>query len=188
MPFITEALRSLPPLCTVAGFLTNTLQSFLQVGYHSDGLAESILPRADEFQTSYFCQQIVHRQNFGSRVPASAQYLIIPGPVHHIQSSSGGPTEECLDGGLWLDDGSADIEIIRRLQMHPWIDPWNDDDSPIEEAKIQEPCRETISQWCAEIQEHRTSGEISREYTFFVPPLEEVMTDQRPGDRTGWDQ
>lgn len=137
MPFIREALRSLPPLCIVAGFLTNTLQSFLQVGYHSDGLAESILTRADEFKTSYFCRQIVHRQDVhppwspappfgttavtnlsldvrahidhkhrpiswtlywklksGSRVPASAQHQIIPGPVHNIQSSSGGPTEE----------------------------------------------------------------------------------------------
>lgn len=35
------------------------------------------------------------------------------------------------DDGLWLDDGTGDIALIRRLQRHPWIiDPFDIDNEP----------------------------------------------------------
>lgn len=53
---LNMALNRLPPLCLVAAFWTNTVQSFVQVPYCLDGTAEPLIPRADEFQASYFCR------------------------------------------------------------------------------------------------------------------------------------
>jgi len=51
---LTMVLQSLPPICLVAAFWTNTIQSFLQVVYMSNS-AETIT-RSCEFSTSYFCR------------------------------------------------------------------------------------------------------------------------------------
>ncbi|KAE8151315.1 hypothetical protein BDV25DRAFT_128842 [Aspergillus avenaceus] len=58
------------------------------------------------------------------------------------------------DDGIWLDDGQGDIELIRRLQMHPWIiDPFeSDEDEPVEESKPREICIERILQWKGEVE------------------------------------
>jgi hypothetical protein len=53
---LNMTLSRLPPLCLVAAFWTSTVQSFLQMSYCLDGAAEPFIPRADEFQTSYFCR------------------------------------------------------------------------------------------------------------------------------------
>lgn len=53
---LNMALYSLPPISLVAAFLTNTIQSFLQVRYCWSDLEKSKIPRANEFQTSYFCR------------------------------------------------------------------------------------------------------------------------------------
>lgn len=52
--FLNMALHSLPPICLVAAFWTNTAQSFLQIAYHVRDSDENMIHRADEFQTSYF--------------------------------------------------------------------------------------------------------------------------------------
>lgn len=53
---LNMALYHLPPISLVAAFLTNMIHSFLQVRYCLDDLEKSIVPRANEFQTSYFCR------------------------------------------------------------------------------------------------------------------------------------
>lgn len=53
---LNMALYCLPPISLVAACLTNTIQSFLQVRYCLGDLEKSIVPRANEFQTSYFCR------------------------------------------------------------------------------------------------------------------------------------
>ncbi|KAE8373038.1 hypothetical protein BDV26DRAFT_301345 [Aspergillus bertholletiae] len=55
-PFLNMALCSLPPICLVAAFWTNTAQSFLQIKYRRMDSNASVIPRADEFQTSYLCR------------------------------------------------------------------------------------------------------------------------------------
>lgn len=56
--FFNLAFHSLPPICLVAAFWTNTTQSFLQATYRSNCSDESIVLRAKEFQTSYFCRDM----------------------------------------------------------------------------------------------------------------------------------
>lgn len=53
---LNMALYSLPPISLVAAFLTNTIHSFLQVRYCLGDLKKSMIPRANEFQASYFCR------------------------------------------------------------------------------------------------------------------------------------
>ncbi|KAE8350625.1 hypothetical protein BDV28DRAFT_162842 [Aspergillus coremiiformis] len=55
-PYLNMALCSLPPVCLVAAFWTNTAQSFLQITYRVMDSNSSVIPRADEYQTSYFCR------------------------------------------------------------------------------------------------------------------------------------
>lgn len=56
-PLLSRTLKDLPPLCLVAALWTNTVQSFLQVTYHPSSATEkSLVPRACEFRTSYFCR------------------------------------------------------------------------------------------------------------------------------------
>ncbi|KAE8410183.1 hypothetical protein BDV36DRAFT_302996 [Aspergillus pseudocaelatus] len=55
-PFLNMALCSLPPICLVAAFWTNTAQSFLQIKYRVMDSNSSMISRADEFKTSYFCR------------------------------------------------------------------------------------------------------------------------------------
>ena len=54
--FLRLALCNLPPISLVTAFWTNTAQTFLQIAYHSRDLSKSIIPRANEFQTSYLCR------------------------------------------------------------------------------------------------------------------------------------
>ncbi|PYI01999.1 hypothetical protein BO78DRAFT_464235 [Aspergillus sclerotiicarbonarius CBS 121057] len=54
--FLKLAFCNLPPINVAAAFWTNTTQSFLQIAYGSSDLSESIIPRANEYQTSYFCR------------------------------------------------------------------------------------------------------------------------------------
>ncbi|PIG88745.1 hypothetical protein AARAC_000503 [Aspergillus arachidicola] len=54
--FLNMALRSLPPICLVTAFCTNTAQSFLQIAYPVRDPEDVITSRALEFQTSYFCR------------------------------------------------------------------------------------------------------------------------------------
>lgn len=50
------ALKSLPPICLVAAFWTNTLQSFLQIPYNPRDTMKTSILRSCEFSTSYFCR------------------------------------------------------------------------------------------------------------------------------------
>ena len=56
MAMLNMALKSLPPICLVAAFWTNTLQSFLQIPYTSSDTMKTSVPRSCEFSTSYFCR------------------------------------------------------------------------------------------------------------------------------------
>jgi hypothetical protein len=56
-PFLSMALKNLPPICLVAALWTNTIQSFLQVTYcPSSATEKTVVPRSCEFRTSYFCR------------------------------------------------------------------------------------------------------------------------------------
>lgn len=55
-PLLNLALKRIPPISIVAAFITDTLQSFLQVTYRSERAASSIISRAEEFQTSFYCR------------------------------------------------------------------------------------------------------------------------------------
>ncbi|PWY72383.1 hypothetical protein BO70DRAFT_342415 [Aspergillus heteromorphus CBS 117.55] len=68
------------------------------------------------------------------------------------------------DDGIWLDDGGGDIEIIRRIQLHPWVvDPFDDNgqDEPVEADNHRELDRDSIIQWRSKVENHRQSGDIS---------------------------
>lgn len=59
------------------------------------------------------------------------------------------------DDGIWLDDGTQDIEAIRKLQRHPWIiDPWDDggNHSPSSEKKPSMLDQESILEWRAKVE------------------------------------
>lgn len=53
--YLNLALNSLPPICLVAGLLTETTQSFLQIAYQPSGEQKGVISRGNEFQTSYYC-------------------------------------------------------------------------------------------------------------------------------------
>ncbi|GLA72944.1 hypothetical protein AtubIFM55763_003838 [Aspergillus tubingensis] len=62
------------------------------------------------------------------------------------------------DDGIWLDDGTGDIDIIRRLQQHQWIiDPFSASelDDLVEEPKDRELSFESILRWIDEAENHR---------------------------------
>ncbi|PLB50915.1 hypothetical protein P170DRAFT_493067 [Aspergillus steynii IBT 23096] len=59
------------------------------------------------------------------------------------------------DDGIWLDDGSGDIGLIRRLQAHAWIsDPFGDSigDEPVEEPTHRELCTESVLRWISDVE------------------------------------
>lgn len=67
------------------------------------------------------------------------------------------------DDGIWLDDGTGDVEAIRQLQTHPWIvDPFRDDlNEPLPRDKKHDGLREeTILEWTADVEEYRESQEL----------------------------
>lgn len=59
MPLLAMTLKDLPPVCLIAAFWTNTVQSFLQVTYNPDHSTETSVPRSSEFSISYFCRSEV---------------------------------------------------------------------------------------------------------------------------------
>ncbi|KAL2004452.1 hypothetical protein VTN00DRAFT_5201 [Thermoascus crustaceus] len=62
------------------------------------------------------------------------------------------------EDGLWLDDGTRDVEAIRQLQRHPWIvDPFDDGGQfdLLDEDKRPELRRENILEWSAEVEKYR---------------------------------
>ncbi|KAL4893332.1 hypothetical protein BDV59DRAFT_207821 [Aspergillus ambiguus] len=62
------------------------------------------------------------------------------------------------DDGIWLDDGTGDIEFIRQLQNHPWIDdPFfkSQGDDPVEERKHCEISADSILQWDDDVEKFR---------------------------------
>lgn len=56
MAFLNMSLYTLPPICLVAAFWTDTTQSFLQMGYCSSEVENEVTTRANEFQTSFYCR------------------------------------------------------------------------------------------------------------------------------------
>ncbi|RAH72565.1 uncharacterized protein BO66DRAFT_26040 [Aspergillus aculeatinus CBS 121060] len=222
--FLNLSLHSLPPICLVAAFWTNTIQSFLQIAYSVRDSEESIIARANEFRTSYFCRPDlfvpwspappfgttpVHNlslevrahlehmhvplswRNYwlldsGERIPAGSQHdlevvkadgLCHPCPAgqsndtphperYTADEQSGFATSRLFnwhrgyDDGIWLDDGKANIESVRRLQMHPWIIDQFDDrgDEPVEEPRHRGVSVERILRWNQEVQEYRRAG------------------------------
>lgn len=65
------------------------------------------------------------------------------------------------DDGLWLHDGiTTDVEVIRRLQQHPWIvDPFGtsgQSDLPVD-CTLAEGDRERILEWTAEVARYQAS-------------------------------
>lgn len=66
------------------------------------------------------------------------------------------------DDGIWLYDGTEDIDFVRRLQKHPWIvDPFFDsqESDPVEEPKIESFSAENIMRWDDEVEKYRQLGE-----------------------------
>lgn len=62
--------------------------------------------------------------------------------------------------GLWLDDGMEDdIEMVRKLQFHPWIHySWpdvEDDDSEGEKSDKDGPDEDTIQDWVVNVEASR---------------------------------
>lgn len=53
---LNMTLDNLPPMCLPTAFITNTIQSFLQIDYCLEGLPRTHVSRALEFQTSFFCR------------------------------------------------------------------------------------------------------------------------------------
>ncbi|RAH48639.1 uncharacterized protein BO95DRAFT_471552 [Aspergillus brunneoviolaceus CBS 621.78] len=181
--FLNLSLHSLPPICLVAAFWTNTIQSFLQIAYSVRDSEESIIARANEFRTSYFCwpdlfvpwspappfgttpvhnlslEVRAHLEHMhvplswknhwlldsGERIPAGSQHDLevvkadglchscpagqsndTPHPERYTADEQSGFATSRLfnwhrgyDDGIWLDDGKANIESVRQLQMHP---------------------------------------------------------------------
>ncbi|OJJ96597.1 hypothetical protein ASPACDRAFT_54470 [Aspergillus aculeatus ATCC 16872] len=212
--FLNLALHSLPPICLVAAFWTNTTQSFLQIAYNAGDLEGSIVPRAKEFQTSYFCRPnlpvpwspappfgTTTVENLSLEVRAHLEHMHVPiswrnywaldsgeripaGPQKEstrveadilCHSHSSAYSERRLadeqsavatsrlfnwhrgyDDGIWLDDGKANIEGVRRLQMHPWIIDQFDDqgDEPVEEPIHRGVSVERILRWKDEVEMH----------------------------------
>ena len=66
------------------------------------------------------------------------------------------------DDGIWLDEGKGDVELVRRLQMHPWIiDPFDSlENESVEEPKHRELCVDGVLRWNSEVEKFRQSGEF----------------------------
>ncbi|RAH62666.1 hypothetical protein BO85DRAFT_386175 [Aspergillus piperis CBS 112811] len=220
--FLNMSLYTLPPICLVTAFWTDTTQSFLQRRYCSSEIEKKVVTRANEFQTSFYCRSgtsvpwspappfgkttvenisleirqhlgHMHRPiswstywvlNSGKRLPATKQRHIHQSQVQRIYhpSSTEHPNDvpyieqnaadeqsavatsrlfnwhRSYDDGIWLDDGTGDIETIRRLQQHQWIiDPFagSELDDLVEEPKDRELSFESILRWMDEAENHR---------------------------------
>ena len=60
------------------------------------------------------------------------------------------------EDGLWLDDGTTgNVEVIRKLQQHPWIvDPFDDggQSDPLNEKRHSKLDRKSILEWTAKVE------------------------------------
>ncbi|PYI20565.1 hypothetical protein BO99DRAFT_107775 [Aspergillus violaceofuscus CBS 115571] len=79
----------------------------------------------------------------------------LPHPLRDLaEAQSGNGTRRLFcwqrhhEGAIWLDDGSGDVDAIRRMQIHPWIkDPWNNGDFPVSEPQHKELDLGRILKW-----------------------------------------
>lgn len=123
-------------------------------------------PDSGEVSTEYVSDHVVNMYTGISRPSLSERAL--------ADSQSRDTTSRLFnwhrayDGGLWLDEGTENIEAIRRVQLHPWIvDLFNKDNrrvkdnSPVKESQQPEVDRETILEWNAEVEKYRPAAEIS---------------------------
>ncbi|RAK97632.1 uncharacterized protein BO80DRAFT_448239 [Aspergillus ibericus CBS 121593] len=145
------SLNRLPPLCLAAAFWTDTIQSFLQVAYQSDSPAnlESLISRATEFQTSYFCRPM-------ASVPWSPSPPFGSTTLTNISLE----VKEHLEHGhrprswqiYWVTKSGSEIPATARYQINPpkvEIVPCADGKEPCEE--LQCPGREAADEqsWSA---------------------------------------
>ncbi|GFN21155.1 uncharacterized protein AtWU_10964 [Aspergillus tubingensis] len=219
---LNMSLYTLPPICLVSAFWTDTTQSFLQMEYCSSEINKKVVTRTEEFQTSFYCRSgtsvpwspappfgstfvenvsleirqhlgHMHRPiswttcwvlSSGKRIPATKPYQIRqsqaqrvyhPSSTEHsndvsyaeqidadeqsaIATSRLFNWHRSYDDGIWLDDGTGDIETIRRIQQHQWIiDPFSASelDDLVEEPKDRELSFESILRWIDEAENHR---------------------------------
>ncbi|PYI00192.1 hypothetical protein BO71DRAFT_341601 [Aspergillus ellipticus CBS 707.79] len=221
LPLLNLALRRLPPICLVAAFWTNTIQSFLQVKYFSQSIKPDFITRAEEFSISFYCRNetpvpwtpsppfgVTNLENLSLEIKAHHEHShwprswsnkwvlrsgenvtinskdqippqLFPHPYHNYPNSieslekpsyprqvaeeqSWNATSRLFnwhrhyDDGLWLDDGTCDIQFIRHLQQHPWIvDPFDDDDDdecdPSGEGEHPRSRNKRVSEWNAQV-------------------------------------
>ncbi|PYI21877.1 hypothetical protein BO99DRAFT_327433 [Aspergillus violaceofuscus CBS 115571] len=114
--FLKLALHGLPPICLVAAFWTNTTQSFLQILYPVRNSEVSIVPRANEFQTSYFCRPELsvpwsHAPPFGTTTVKNLS-LEVRAHLAHIHVPISWRNYWLLDSGERIPAGSQH-EIAR---------------------------------------------------------------------------
>ena len=52
------------------------------------------------------------------------------------------------EGSLWLDDGTEDnVEVIKKLQSHPWISTsWDDEDDEQENVQDEKTDQDTLGE------------------------------------------
>ncbi|GLB01873.1 hypothetical protein AtubIFM57258_000283 [Aspergillus tubingensis] len=94
----------------------------------------------------------------GKRIPATKPYQIRQSQAQRVYHPSSTEHSNDYDDGIWLDDGTGDIETIRRIQQHQWIiDPFSASelDDLVEEPKDRELSFESILRWIDEAENHR---------------------------------
>ncbi|PYI06444.1 hypothetical protein BO78DRAFT_315352 [Aspergillus sclerotiicarbonarius CBS 121057] len=134
------SLNRLPPLCLAAAFWTDTIQSFLQAAYQSDSPAkvQSLISRATEFQTSYFCRPM-------ASVPWSPSPPFGSTTMNNISLE----VKEHLEHGhrprswqiYWVTKSGTHIPATSRYQINPpkvHIVPCADGEEPCEEFQCPE--------------------------------------------------
>ncbi|KAJ6020399.1 hypothetical protein N7540_005903, partial [Penicillium herquei] len=145
--FINRALDALPPICLPAAFWTNTTQSFLQVVYQSNTSGSSKIPRAEEFQVSYFCRPAISIP--WSPSPPFGLTLIKNLSLELLRSWSSN----------WLEDGNMSIDDVRRIRFHPWIKSIFNAVEPIKENPRPEIDQGAILKWCYEVEDSDSAVE-----------------------------
>ena len=71
---------------------------------------------------------------------------------------------------IWLDEDKGDIELVHRLQVHPWIiGPFDSlEDELVKEPKHRELCVDAILRWNDEVEKLRQSGELIIQWSVVV--------------------
>ncbi|OOF98138.1 hypothetical protein ASPCADRAFT_205406 [Aspergillus carbonarius ITEM 5010] len=135
------SLNRLPPLCLAAAFWTNTIQSFLQATYQSDSLEnklKSMVSRATEFQTSYFCRPLASvpwspSPPFGSTIMKNMSLEVKEHLEHRHRPRSWQV--------YWVTKSGADIPATGRHRINPpevHKVPYADGKEPCEEYQCHE--------------------------------------------------